>query len=68
VTPVKDCSADWLRRADRIRVELDFARDGDATSIDEGRLGDCPRCGRPVITGKRGLGCSGWREGCPFVL
>ena len=43
-------------------------RCGDATSIDEGRLGDCPRCGRPVIAGKRGFGCSGWREACPFVL
>jgi DNA topoisomerase-3 len=43
-------------------------RCGDATSIDEARLGDCPRCGRPVIAGKRGFGCSGWREGCPFVL
>src|SRR5262249_57999723 len=36
--------------------------------IDETRLGDCPRCGRPVIEGKRGFGCSGWKEGCPFVL
>jgi DNA topoisomerase-3 len=36
--------------------------------VDEGRLGECPRCGRPVIEGKRGFGCSGWREGCPFVL
>ncbi len=26
-------------------------RCGDATSIDEERLGDCPRCGRPVIGG-----------------
>lgn len=41
---------------------------GDATSVDENRLGDCPRCGRPVLAGKRGFGCSGWREGCPFVL
>jgi DNA topoisomerase-3 len=37
-------------------------------AVDEGRLGECPRCGRPVIEGKRGFGCSGWREGCPFVL
>src|SRR4029079_17110414 len=43
-------------------------RRGDASSIDEGRLGDCPRCGRPVIAGKRGFGWFGWREGCPFVL
>ncbi len=37
-------------------------------TVDATRLGDCPRCGRPVIEGKRGFGCSGWREGCPFVL
>ncbi len=36
--------------------------------IDETRLGSCPRCCRPVIEGKRGFGCSGWKEGCPFVL
>jgi DNA topoisomerase-3 len=36
--------------------------------IDPSRMGDCPRCGRPVIAGKRGFGCSGWKEGCPFVL
>jgi DNA topoisomerase-3 len=35
---------------------------------DDSRWGDCPRCGRPVIQGKRGFGCSGWRDGCPFVL
>lgn len=41
---------------------------GDPEPIDPGRLGDCPRCGRPVIEGKRGYGCSGWKDGCPFVL
>ncbi len=40
---------------------------GDAP-IDASRLGDCPLCGRPVIEGKRDFGCSGWRDGCPFVL
>lgn len=40
--------------------------DGDA--VDESRLGECPRCGRPVIEGQRGYGCSGWKGGCPFVL
>ncbi|MDB5307241.1 MAG: topoisomerase [Gemmataceae bacterium] len=40
--------------------------EGDA--VDESRLGDCPRCGRPVIEGTRGFGCSGWKDGCPFVL
>jgi DNA topoisomerase-3 len=29
----------------------------------------CPRCkAGSLITGKRGWGCSRWREGCPFVI
>jgi DNA topoisomerase-3 len=36
--------------------------------VDSSLFGDCPRCGRPVIQGKRGFGCSGWRDGCTFVL
>jgi DNA topoisomerase-3 len=40
----------------------------DVALIDQSKLGDCPRCGREVIQGKRGFGCSGWRDGCPFVL
>jgi len=31
-------------------------------------LGPCPRCGRPVIRGRKDFGCSGFREGCSFVL
>ncbi|MAF09151.1 DNA topoisomerase III [Candidatus Poribacteria bacterium] len=36
--------------------------------VDDGRLGDCPKCGKHVIEGKRGYGCSAWQEGCGFVL
>ena len=54
--------------AEIIRYAGGIIRTADGTPIDETRLGDCPRCGRPVIEGKRGFGCSGWREGCPFVL
>ncbi len=43
-------------------------RSGDSSALDESKWGECPRCGRSVIEGKRGFGCSGWREGCPFVL
>jgi DNA topoisomerase-3 len=46
----------------------DVIRSGDGAAVDPARLGDCPRCGRPVIQGQRGFGCSGWRDGCPFVL
>lgn len=28
----------------------------------------CPRCRAPLLAGKRGWGCSRWREGCGFVV
>lgn len=31
-------------------------------------LGACPRCGSPVVEGKKGFGCSGWKSGCKFVI
>jgi DNA topoisomerase-3 len=37
-------------------------------SVDQGKIGECPRCGRSVVEGKRDFGCSGWREGCGFIL
>ena len=37
-------------------------------SVDEHAWGDCPRCGRPVIQGNRGFGCSAWKDGCKFVI
>ncbi len=50
------------------RYTGDIIRSGGGAPVDTGRLGGCPRCGRPVIKGKKGFGCSGWREGCRFVL
>ncbi len=55
-------------RAEIARYTGEVIRAGDPAAPDETRLGDCPRCGRPVIEGKRGFGCSGWRDGCPFTL
>lgn len=43
-------------------------RSGGAARLDLTRLGDCPRCGKNVIEGKRGYGCAGWKDGCTFVL
>ncbi len=54
--------------AEIVRYTSEVIRSGAEVVIDSSRLGDCPRCGRPVIEGKRGYGCSGWRDGCPFVL
>ncbi|MDA8336342.1 MAG: DNA topoisomerase 3 [Peptococcaceae bacterium] len=31
-------------------------------------LGRCPLCGREVIEGKKGWGCSGYKAGCKFVI
>ena len=54
--------------AEIVRYTRDVIQSEDTAAIDPGRLGECPRCGRQVIVGKRGYGCSGWRDGCPFVL
>ncbi len=39
-----------------------------STQLDTSRWGDCPLCGKKVIKGKTAYGCSGWKEGCSFVL
>lgn len=31
-------------------------------------LGKCPLCGRDVTESQKGYGCSGWKEGCKFVI
>ena len=36
--------------------------------LDTARWGSCPLCGKEVVKGKRAYGCSGWKEGCEFVL
>jgi DNA topoisomerase-3 len=33
-----------------------------------GDFGACPRCGGPVIEGKKGYGCANWKSGCQFVV
>ncbi len=54
--------------AEIVRYVGEIIHKAEGAEVDENRLGECPRCGRPVIEGNRGYGCSGWREGCPFVL
>lgn len=36
--------------------------------LDTDRWGDCPLCGKEIVKGRRAYGCSGWKDGCPFVL
>ncbi len=78
-----DLTGDWeakLREIERGQVDPDafmaeivrytgeVIRSGDPAPADDSILGPCPRCGKAVIEGKRGFGCSAWRAGCPFTL
>ena len=45
-----------------------IVREAEVERIDERNWGSCPRCRSPVIQGKRGYGCSAWKDGCSFVL
>lgn len=46
----------------KIRVEAD------KPLYDASRFGDCPHCQQPIIEGRKGYGCSDWKNGCTFVL
>lgn len=39
-----------------------------AARVDAARWGNCPLCGSELIAGKKGIGCSHWKEGCGYVL
>jgi DNA topoisomerase-3 len=43
-------------------------KQSDLTQVDPSLYGNCPLCKSPVIKGKKGYGCSKWKEGCTFVL
>ncbi len=50
---------------DYIRGVIETGRTG---QFDPGKIGSCPRCGKEIMRGKSAYGCSGWKEGCGFVL
>jgi DNA topoisomerase-3 len=51
-----------------VQYTKDLIRGSDLAQIDGTKIGSCPRCKKQVIEGKKGYGCSGWKEGCSFVL
>lgn len=36
--------------------------------LQDSGFGNCPLCGRKLLEGKKGYGCSGFRNGCKFVV
>ncbi|WP_071549710.1 DNA topoisomerase III [Neomoorella thermoacetica] len=44
------------------KVNFEFAEGNRET------LGKCPLCGKDVTESQKGYGCSGWKEGCKFVI
>lgn len=41
---------------------------GRSFRVNPRRWGSCPLCGKELMAGKKGIGCSGWKEGCDFVI
>ncbi len=78
-----EMTGDWeekLKQIERGQLDADtfmagissyirtLIQSGSAGRLDSARWGSCPRCGKEVIKGKRAYGCSGWQDGCSFVL
>ncbi len=54
--------------ADIVEYARELIRGSSETPAVTDSLGRCPRCGKDVIKGRTGYGCSGWRDGCGFVV
>ena len=51
----------FRRRDDAPEMETDTGFYGD-------EIGKCPLCGKPVIRGRYGYGCTGYKDGCKFKI
>lgn len=40
----------------------------DSGAQEKAALGVCPRCGKSIVEGKKGFGCSGYKDGCSFTV
>ena len=51
----------FAERKDAPELEIDTGFYGD-------EVGKCPLCGKPVLRGRYGYGCSGYKDGCKFKI
>lgn len=65
---INDMLAEPCPHIDLAVVPPAYRRKGGGAAGNRTEVGTCPRCGKPVIEGKKGFGCSGYKEGCKFVL
>lgn len=62
----KDVIDTYARIASRNYGNIQIS--GNVSTGGKTAVGTCPRCGKPVIEGPKGFGCSGYRDGCKFTI
>lgn len=78
-----EMTGEWeekLKQIERTKLEPDdfmagirdyiynLIRNNPGGRLNRTRWGSCPFCGKEIIKGKRAYGCSGWKDGCNFIL
>jgi DNA topoisomerase-3 len=69
---IKDLTVSGVEKIKKKQgLVAEYPTGGNASSNSPDKIiGVCPdpQCGKPIIEGTRGYGCSGYKEGCKFVI
>lgn len=63
-----ECWLDGITELTRKLVSIAIEQEPSGAVKQKVSLGKCPLCNKDVIEGKKGYGCSGFKEGCKFVI
>lgn len=61
INNISQFTMDIVKAVTEMEVTKDFKKDFKT-------LGNCPLCSRPVVENKKGYGCSGYKDGCKFII